>query len=126
MSKGKTIALWIVSILLAAMFVFVGGLKLLQPNEAKPIFVHYGYAAWFATFIGSCEVLGAMGLLIPRLAGLAARGLSIIMAGAVYTHVSHQEYTHAITPLVLLVMLMAVDYVRHGRRGKGSAASTAA
>jgi len=126
MSKGKTIFLWIVSVLLAAMFVFVGGLKLLHPEQARPMFVHYGYAAWFATFIGSCEVLGAIGLLVPRLAGLAARGLSIIMIGAVYTHVTHQEYSHAVTPLVLLVLLVGVDYMRLGRRGSSRAAGTSA
>ncbi len=126
MSKGKTIAVWIVSILLTAMFIFAGGGKLLQPDQAKPMFVHYGYAAWFATFIGTCEVLGAIGLLIPRLAGLAASGLSIIMVGAAYTHVSHREYTNAIVPLVLLVLLITVAYVRFGQRASSRAAETSA
>lgn len=111
MSKGK-IALWIVSILLAAMFLFSGGIKLLQPNVAKPMFVQYGYAAWFATFIGICEALGGIGLLLPRLAALAAAGLSIIMVGAFFTHVTHHEYSHAIPPLVLLALLLAVGYAR--------------
>jgi uncharacterized membrane protein YphA (DoxX/SURF4 family) len=123
MSKGKTIALWTVSILLAALFLVAGGPKLLQPDKVKPMFVHYGYAAWFATFIGCCEVLGAIGLLIPRLGGLAAAGLSIIMVGAIYTLVSHQEYTHAITPLVVLVLLVAVAYARFGRVSSAAGAS---
>ena len=113
MSKGMKIALWTVSALLAAMFIFAsGGPKLLMPGMAKPMFVKYGYAAWFATFIGACEVLGGIGLLIPRLAALAAAGLSIIMVGAIYTHVTHQEITHAIAPLVLLVLLAGVGYMR--------------
>ena len=126
MAKGKTIALWVVSILLATMFLFVGGGKLLRPDQAKPMFVHYGYAAWFATFIGTCEVLGAIGLLIPRLAGLASAGLTIIMVGAAYTHVSHQEYRNAITPLVLLVLLIVVAYVRFGQRRNSRAAGASA
>ena len=112
MSKGQTIALWVLSILLAAMFLLSGAPKLLTPDKVKSMFVHYGYAAWFATFIGSCEVLGAIGLLVPRLAALAAAGLSIIMIGAVYTHLSHQEYTHALIPTVLLALLIAVVYIR--------------
>jgi len=112
MSKGKTIALWTVSILLAAMFVFSGSAKLLSPAQAKEGFVHYGYAAWFATFIGVCEALGGLGLLLPRLAGLAATGLAIIMAGAVFTHFSHHEYAHGMIPLTLLVFLIGVAYVR--------------
>jgi uncharacterized membrane protein YphA (DoxX/SURF4 family) len=112
MAKGKTIALWIVSVLLTAMFLFAGLPKLLTPDKVKPMFVAYGYAAWFATFIGTCEVLGAIGVLVPRLAGLSAAGLSVIMVGAFFTHVTHREYTHAITPLVLLALLVVVAYRR--------------
>jgi putative oxidoreductase len=112
MSKAKTIVLWVVSVLLAAMFVFSGVFKLLKPAEAKAGFVHYGYAAWFAIFIGVCELLGGLGLLIPRLAALAAAGLSVIMIGAVYTHFSHREYQHGMIPLVLLVLLIGAGYVR--------------
>lgn len=112
MSKGKKIALWVVSILLTAMFLFSGGSKLLALDKVKPMFVQYGYPAWFAILIGTSETLGALGLLVPRLAGLAAAGLSIIMVGAVYTHFSHNEFTHGLTPLVLLILLIGVCYVR--------------
>jgi uncharacterized membrane protein YphA (DoxX/SURF4 family) len=112
MSKGKKIVLWIVSILLAASFLFSGSFKLLKAEDARAMFVHYGYAAWFATFIGACEVLGGIGLLVPRLAALAASCLSIIMVGAFFTHVIHREYLHALTPLVLLILLVGVAYTR--------------
>lgn len=116
MSKGKNIALWALSILLAALFLFGGGFGLLHPDTSRSAFVHYGYAPWFATFIGTCEVLGAIGLLIPRPAGLAAAGLSIIMAGAAYTHFSHQEYAHGCIPVVLLALLVWVSYIRFHER----------
>jgi putative oxidoreductase len=112
MSKGKTIVLWVLSCLLAALFLFAGGMKLLKADEIKPMFVQYGYAAWFATFIGVCEVLGGLGLLIPRLAGTAAACLSIIMVGAVYTVTSHHQYSQAIIPLVTLIALIFVSYSR--------------
>ena len=112
MSKGKKIALWIVSILLAALFLFAGLPKLLTPRKIVPMFVHYGYAPWFATVIGVSEVLGAIGLLVPRLAAFAAAGLSIIMVGAFFTHATHHEVAHAMVPLVLLAMLIAVGYAR--------------
>src|SRR5258708_24958866 len=96
-------AVWIVSIRLAAMFVFSGGIKLLQPGQVKPMFVHYGYAPWFATLIGISEALGGIGLLVPRLAGIAAIGFSIIMSGSVYTHFSHPAFRHAIQPPILLI-----------------------
>src|SRR6266404_6251754 len=116
MSKAKTVALWTVSGLLGAMFLLAGGMKLLQLDKVKPMFVQYGYAAWFATFIGVCEALGGLGVLVPRVAGLAAACLSVIMVGAVYTHVSHHEFTHALTPLVLFLLLAWVSYVRFQAR----------
>ncbi|HKF21759.1 MAG TPA: DoxX family protein, partial [Candidatus Angelobacter sp.] len=67
MSKATKVVLWVVSILLAAMFLFSGVFKLLKPEMAKAGFVHYGYARWFAIFIGVCEVFGGLGLLLPRL-----------------------------------------------------------
>ena len=112
MPKGLKTVLWVLSILLGAMFVFSGGMKLLKADEAKPMFVHYGYAAWFATFIGVCEALGGLGLLLPRLAALAAAGLAIIMAGAVYTHWTHHEFSHGLIPLVLMLLLIGVIILR--------------
>ena len=112
MSKGKKIAIWVVSILLAGLFLFAGAPKLLTPEKIRPMFAQYGYAAWFMTFIGCSEVLGAIGLLIPRVAALAAAGLSIIMVGAVYTLASHHEFKQAVTPVVVLVLLVAVGHAR--------------
>jgi uncharacterized membrane protein YphA (DoxX/SURF4 family) len=112
MSKGQKIALWSVSILLAAMFLFAGLPKLLNLSQTKTMFVAYGYPGWFAILIGVSEVLGAVGLLVPRLAALAASGLSIIMVGAFLTHVLHHEYQHSLIPLVLLAVLVAVGYGR--------------
>lgn len=112
MSKGKKIALWIVSILLAALFLFAGLSKLLAPEKAKQMFAQMGYAGWFAMFIGICETLGGIGLLIPRLAGLAAAGLSIIMVGAVYTVVANHQPGQSPVPLITMVLLIWVSYTR--------------
>lgn len=112
MSKGKKIALWVVTCLLAALFLFAGGSKLADRAKAGQMFVEVGYAAWFAIFIGVCEVLGAIGLLIPRLAGLAATGLSIIMVGAFVTLATHHQLNNAAGPLIPLALLLFVGYTR--------------
>ena len=129
MAKGKTIALWVVSVLLAALFLFAGVPKLVSPDKVKPMFVQFGYAPWFSTFIGVCEVCGAIGLLIRPLAALAAAGLSVIMIGAVYTVVSHHLYGQTIVPVVALVLLIWVAYARFKAglpesRGIGTGSST--
>lgn len=112
MSKGKTIALWVVSCLVSALFLFAGGTKLLMPAQTRAAFATFGYPAWFAIFIGICEALGGLGLLIPRLAALAAGCLSIIMVGAVYTVTSHHLYSQAAMPFVVFVLLISICRLR--------------
>jgi hypothetical protein len=82
------IALWIIQLLLAALFLFAGGIKLVLPPDqlAGPV----SMPLWFIRFIGICEVLGALGLILPGvfrvrkgLTPLAAGGLVVIMVGAV-------------------------------------------
>ena len=76
------------------------------------MFTQFGYAAWFLTFIGCSEALGAIGLLIPRVAAFAAAGLSIIMVGAVYTTASHHMYKESITPAIVFALLIWVANTR--------------
>ena len=80
-------ALWIVQGLLAALFLFAGGMKLLTPVEVLSAMSPFPGA--FIRFIGVCEVLGAVGLILPYalrilpgLTALAAAGLVVIMIGA--------------------------------------------
>lgn len=112
MSKGKKIVVWILSILVSALFLFAGLTKLLKPAEARAMFVQVGYAPWFAIFIGVCETLGGIGMLVPRLRALAAGGLSIIMVGAFLTLAVHHQYGQSITPIVVLAVLILVIYMQ--------------
>ena len=80
-------ALWIVQGLLAALFLVAGGMKLLTPVEV--LSVMSPFPGEFIVFIGVCEVLGAVGLILPYalrilpgLTALAAAGLVVIMVGA--------------------------------------------
>jgi hypothetical protein len=83
-------ALWIVQGLLAALFLFAGGMKLITPIEV--LSVMSPFPGEFIRFIGLCEVLGAVGLILPYalrilpgLTALAAAGLVVIMVGATVT-----------------------------------------
>jgi len=83
------ILLWIVQALLSLLFIFAGVMKFLMPvaemQKGSPIVL----PGWFFHFIGACEILGAIGLILPALlrikpglTPLAAAGLCIIMIGA--------------------------------------------
>jgi uncharacterized membrane protein YphA (DoxX/SURF4 family) len=75
--------LWAAQILLAAFFVFGAALpKLTGSHSAVQEFGLIGAGQWLLYLVGIAELAGAIGLLTPRLAGLAAAGLAADMAGA--------------------------------------------
>lgn len=113
MSKGKTIVAWILQILLAGLFVMSSLPKLTGDAETIANFERWGMPGKMYLVIGAFELLGAIGLVIPRLAGLAAAGLILIMAGALVTHLTHNEMSMAPVPLVVMILLGAVVYLRN-------------
>jgi uncharacterized membrane protein YphA (DoxX/SURF4 family) len=116
------ILLWIIQILLALLFLFSGGLKLVVPADLLQAQAPPGaitFSAWFLKFIGLCEVLGGLGLVLPGLfrrrrglTPLAAIGLVIIMIGAVVVSVAGMGVKAGITPLVTLLLCAFVAYGR--------------
>lgn len=113
MSKGKTIASWIIQVLVAALFLMMGSGKLMSDPEVVANFTRWGMPDKMYLVIGFFEVLGAIGLLIPRLAGLAAVGLILIMGGALFTHLTHNEIGMAFLPLMVMILLGVVAFLRN-------------
>jgi uncharacterized membrane protein YphA (DoxX/SURF4 family) len=112
--KVKTVALWVVTVLLAAAFVSAGSMKFFSA-EAATQFAQFGYPGWFLVLIGVIEVAGGVALLVPRLAPIAAAGLGVVMVGAVFTVLRHDDAVKALAPLVFLVLLGMVAYARSPR-----------
>ena len=111
-------ALWIVQGLLAALFLFAGGMKLITPVEV--LSAMSPFPGEFIRFIGICEVLGAVGLILPYalrilpgLTALAAAGLVVIMVGATVSTLAIGGGLLAL-PTLLLGLLAAL--VAYGRR----------
>lgn len=117
-SRKDSVRLWIAQGVLAALFLFAGGMKLVTPTDALAAMGHM--PGLFLKFIGLCETLGALGLVLPgllrvhrELTPLAALGLVVIMIGAVTTTAARGDVPGAIVPL--LVGLVAA-YVARSRR----------
>jgi hypothetical protein len=113
-----TYALWIVQALLALLFLFVGGMKLVLPVEE--LTAQMPLPGLFVQFIGVCEVLGALGLVLPGLlrirpglTPLAVAGLVVIMIGA--TIVTFATMSAALALMPLVTGLLAA-FVAYGRR----------
>lgn len=116
------VALWIIQILLALLFLFSGGTKLVLPLEVlmamgSPNQIHL--PGLFLRFIGTCEVLGGLGLILPGLlrirpglTPLAAAGLVIIMIGATVISFASDGIKGALVPLVVGILAALVAYGR--------------
>lgn len=89
--RGGHIALLVLQLLLAAAFIYTGLNKLCgfqQEQEIAANFAKFGLGPWFQYLVGALELAGGFGLLVPRLAGLAALVLAGVMAGAVGAHLT--------------------------------------
>jgi uncharacterized membrane protein YphA (DoxX/SURF4 family) len=112
-TKAVNALLWTVQVLLAALFLFAGGMKVAAPAAAlaqmSPL------PAAFLKFIGVAEVTGALGLILPwalriqpGLTPLAAAGLVIIMVGATVVTVVTGPAAPAAIPAVVGVLAAVV------------------
>ena len=119
-SKAKNIVGWVLQILLGVFFIALSAVpKLMGEAEVAANFERWGYPGWFLLVTGVLELLGGIGLLIPMTAGWAASGLVLVMLGAAWTHISHNEGLVVLVPLVFLALLAVVAYVRWPLRAKG-------
>ena len=117
MTRRANVTLWVVQVLLAVLFLFAGGVKLVSTAEqmSGPI----NLPLWFLRFIGVCEVCGGLGLVLPGLFGiktgltpLAAAGLVIIMVGATALTVVGMGAVLALPPLIVGVLAAWVAQAR--------------
>jgi uncharacterized membrane protein YphA (DoxX/SURF4 family) len=113
MTRTSNVALWTIQGLLAALFLFAGGMKLVMPIEMMKGPVEL--PGLFLRFIGVCEVLGAIGLILPELLRIkrvltpvAAAGLVIIMIGAVGVTLAGGDVAPAIVPFVVGVLASVI------------------
>jgi uncharacterized membrane protein YphA (DoxX/SURF4 family) len=112
------IALWIVQILLAGMYGMAGMMKTFQTAKARE------QLPWaknrsdgFVRFVGTSELLGALGLILPLVTGilpwltvLAAIGLILIQLLAIFTeHLPKKELN--VIPINLVLLALAVFVV---------------
>ena len=114
-----TYALWIVQGLLALLFLFAGGVKLVLPLEKLTGPMPVPLPGWFLRFIGVAEVLGGIGLILPGLLRirpglipLAAAGLVVIMIGATVLTLLSGDVAPALIPLVAGLLAAFVAYGR--------------
>jgi len=114
--KKTNVLLWVIQALLALLFLFAGGTKFLLPTEQL---TQGGWSLGFIRFIGVCEILGAIGLIVPSvtrirpiLTPLAAAGLVIIMVGATVVTLRMPQPAGAVIPGIVGLLAAFVAYGR--------------
>jgi len=106
---------WVIRILqglLAVGFAAFGVMKLTGNAMQVQIFEGFGYPLGFMYFVGFCEVLGAIGLLVgfwkSRIALLASGGLVLLMVGAVFAHFKAGQGIGLVMPALVFFILSLV------------------
>ena len=110
--KPLNVSLWVLQVLLAAMFFLAGGNKVAGDPQMVGLFEAIGIGQWFRYVTGSLEVLGGVLLLVPRASGVGAALLVPVMLGAVH----HAPRPAAHSPGIPLGLLLALLFVAWGRR----------
>lgn len=115
------IAYWVIAGLLAVFYVFAGGQKLARSPQrlAESGLAWAGdFPAWSVKVIGMFEVMGAVGLIVPPLTGIApalapwaAVGLALVQVGAVITHLVRSESKALPMNIVLLLIAVVVAWI---------------
>ncbi|WP_079915058.1 DoxX family protein [Paenibacillus sp. 32352] len=104
--RGKIIAYWSVTLLLAAAVMLSGIGQLMQYGGNIELVTSLGYPLYILTILGVWKVLGAIGLVVPsfpRLKEWVHAGIFFLMTGAALSHVFASDYGdygfHIILPL---------------------------
>jgi len=101
----------IIRYILALIFFASGAAKLAGLEFEMVAFERWGYSIEFMYFTGAVEVLGAIALFIPALARFSAIGLSLVMIGAMGTHVIHQEWP--MLAIATIIFALTALQVKH-------------
>lgn len=112
-AKVGNIVVWILQILLAVQFVMNGYALFTDQFVAK--FDDIGFGQWFRYFTGVLEIGAALGLLVPRICGIAALALAGIMGGAALTElflVTNGGFKAATMPIIFMVCALVIAIYR--------------
>ncbi len=116
-------ALWAVQVILAIMFMMAGAMKLMKDKEdlAEKMGWVEDFSQSTIRLIGVAELMGAIGLILPALTGiapiltpLAASGLAAVAVGAMVVHIRRGEYPVAVMTMMLFAMSVFVAWGRFG------------
>lgn len=117
-NNAKVIVGWVFSGLLGLLFLFSGIAKISETKEVVDNYEIWGLPIWFMQTVGLIEIIGSIGILIPKTRTITALGLICLMLGAVVIHLISGEFNSIIVNIGIIgVSLMLINFskkVNHG------------
>src|SRR5215212_10180187 len=117
-SRVLNIALWVLQVLMAALFFWHGQLMAFPPADMVAM-INANIGEGLRVFIGAAEILAAIGLILPGLTrilpwltALAAAGLMIVMSSATVVHLFRGETASALAAFVIFLLVSVIAYTR--------------
>jgi len=117
-TRGVNSALWVLQVLMAALFFWHGQFSVFPPADMVAM-INANIGEGLRVFIGVAEILAAAGLIVPgltrilpSLTALAAAGLMIVMSSATAFHLYRGETASAISACVIFLLVTVVAYAR--------------
>jgi len=117
-TRVVNIALWVLQVLMAALFFWHGQFSVFPPADMLAM-INANIGEGLRVFIGVAEILAAAGLILPGLTrilpfltALAAAGLMIVMSSATAFHLYRGETASAISAFVIFLLVTVVAYAR--------------
>lgn len=120
-SRGKMIAYWSVTLLLAAALMMSGIGQLMQYGGNVELVTNLGYPLYILTILGIWKVLGVIALVVPgflRLKEWAHAGIFFLMTGAALSHVFANDYGDYGSYIILPLSYAALNIASWALRPK--------
>ena len=104
---------WVPRIALALVFAGAGFSKIAGEPAMIELFSDIGAGQGLRYVVGTLEIAGAIGVLVPRLCGLAAAGLALLMIGATIVNVAVLGVSPVFTLFLFALAAVTVWLRRH-------------
>ena len=98
----------VLRVLLALFFVYLAARNLAGDPKMAEDFRRWNYGAGFRVVVAVAQIAGAVALFVPPLAFAGAVGLTVLLLGALFTHLRHDPPASAVPALVCLLLLLPV------------------
>lgn len=110
-SNIRTAGLWTLRILVAAIFLLAGVMKLVGQPMMVRVFDVVGLGQWFRYLTGTLEVAGGVMVLVPTVSGLGAIVLLLVDVGAFVAQLAvlHDDWIHTVVIALLIGLLIYVQ-----------------